>query len=269
VRIAVLMLIGDAGFPDVAQYGFHSQAGWIAFNAVACGLVLFSRRSAWLYRALPPLAEPHAAYNPTAVYLMPLLAILAAGAVTHALSSDFEYLYPLRAAAGLGMLVAYRRQLAALDWHWSWRGPVFGMIVFLLWIGCARYQLPVAGIPAKLAALPPSLRGVWIVSRVAGGTVIVPIAEELAYRGYLLRRLISADFEAVPYASVRWPAIAATTVVFGLAHGALWLPALAAGLVYGLLIMRRGQIGEAVIAHATSNALIAASVLGWNQWQLW
>jgi membrane protease YdiL (CAAX protease family) len=54
-----------------------------------------------------------------------------------------------------------------------------------------------------------------------------------------------------------------------LAHGALWLPAMAAGLVYGLLIMRRGQIGEAVIAHATSNALIAASVLGWNQWQLW
>jgi exosortase E/protease (VPEID-CTERM system) len=269
VRIAVLMLIGDAGFPDVAQYGFHSQAGWIAFNAVACGLVLFSRRSAWLYRALPPLAGPRAAYNPTAVYLMPLLAILAAGAVTHALSSDFEYLYPLRAAAGLGMLVAYRRRLAALDWHWSWRGPVFGMIVFLLWIGCARYQLQAAGIPVKLAALPPGLRGVWIVSRMAGGIVIVPIAEELAYRGYLLRRLINADFEAVPYASVRWPAVAATTIVFGLAHGALWLPAMAAGLVYGLLIMRRGQIGEAVIAHATSNALIAASVLGWNQWQLW
>jgi hypothetical protein len=87
--------------------------------------------------------------------------------------------------------------------------------------------------------------------------------------GYLMRRLINADFEAVPYASVRWPALAATSVVFGLAHGALWLPGIAAGVVYGLLIMRRGQIGEAVVAHATSNALIAASVLGWNQWQLW
>ncbi len=55
LRIAALMLIGDAGFPDVAVYGFHSQAGWIAFNAVACALVLFSRRSAWLNRAVTPL----------------------------------------------------------------------------------------------------------------------------------------------------------------------------------------------------------------------
>jgi exosortase E/protease (VPEID-CTERM system) len=269
VRIAVLMLIGDAGFPDVAQYGFHSQAGWIAFNAVACGLVLFSRKSAWLYRESPPSAASSATYNPTAAYLMPLLAILAAAAVTHALSSDFEYLYPLRAAAGLGMLLAYRQRLAALDWHWSWRGPVFGAMVFLLWIGVAHFQLTLAAIPSKLAALPPSLRSVWIISRLAGGVLIVPIAEELAYRGYLMRRLTNADFDAVRFQSVRWPALAATAILFGFAHGALWLPGIAAGVVFGLLIMRRGQIGEAVVAHATSNALIAASVLGWNQWQLW
>ena len=269
VRIATLMLIGDAGFPDVAQYGFHSQAGWIAFNAVACGLVLFSRRSAWLNRTAKPSAETPATHNPTAAYLMPMLAILAAGALSAALSSGFEYLYPLRVVLGLWMILRYRRQLAALDWHWTWRAPACGAGVFLIWIGFAHFEVPVAAIPAKLAALPPSLRGIWIVSRLAGGILIVPIAEELAYRGYLMRRLISAEFEAVPYASVRWPALAATAVVFGLAHGALWLPGTVAGLVYGLLIMRRGQIGEAVIAHATSNALIAVSVLGWNQWQLW
>jgi len=49
-RIGVLVLIGHAGFPDVAQYGFHSQAGWIAFIAVACALVFFSRRIRWFNR---------------------------------------------------------------------------------------------------------------------------------------------------------------------------------------------------------------------------
>jgi CAAX prenyl protease-like protein len=97
----------------------------------------------------------------------------------------------------------------------------------------------------------------------------VPIAEELAYRGYLMRRLQKPDFDALPFQSVRWPALAATAILFGLAHGALWLPGFAAGMVFGLLVVRRGQIGEAVIAHATSNALIAAGVLGWDQWQLW
>jgi exosortase E/protease (VPEID-CTERM system) len=269
VRLAALMLIGDAGFPDVALYGFHSQAGWIAFNAVACALVLFSRRSAWLNRTVTRSGVSPAAHNPTAAYLLPLLAILAAGAVTRALSSDFEFLYPLRVVAGLWMLLRYRRSLAGLDWGWSWRGPAFGIVVFLLWIGSAHLQLHAAGIPEKLAALPSALRGLWIVSRLAGGVLIVPIAEELAYRGYLMRRLTKPDFDAVPFQSVRWPALAATAILFGVAHGALWLPGMAAGVVFGLLVMRRGQIGEAVVAHATSNALIAAGVLGWNQWQLW
>ena len=269
LRIAGLMLIGDAGFPDVAVYGFHSQAGWIAFNAVACAVVLISRRSSWLNRAATPSATSAATHNPTAAYLMPLLAILAAAAVARALSSDFEFLYPLRVAAGVWMLVRYRRSFSALDWHWSWRGPAFGVLVFLLWIGCAHFQLAVAGIPEKLEALSPGLRTFWIFSRLAGGVLIVPIAEELAYRGYLMRRLSRADFEAVPFQSVRWPALAATAILFGLAHGALWLPGIAAGAVFGLLVARRGQIGEAVVAHATSNALIAVCVLGWNQWQLW
>jgi exosortase/archaeosortase family protein len=46
VRIAALVLIGNSGYPDVARYGFHSQAGWIAFNVAACGIALASRRIA-------------------------------------------------------------------------------------------------------------------------------------------------------------------------------------------------------------------------------
>ena len=34
-RIAALILIGDAGAERIALGGFHSQAGWIAFNLVA------------------------------------------------------------------------------------------------------------------------------------------------------------------------------------------------------------------------------------------
>ena len=79
LRITALILIGDAGYPDVAVYGFHSQAGWIAFIAVACGLVLLSRRSAWLTRTAVHPDNTAAMHNPTAAYLMPLLAILGVG----------------------------------------------------------------------------------------------------------------------------------------------------------------------------------------------
>jgi exosortase E/protease (VPEID-CTERM system) len=268
VRIAVLMLIGNAGHPEVAIYGFHSQAGWIAFNAVACGLVFLSRGSTWLNRRAEPAAAV-AGDNPTAAYLMPLLAILAAGAVSRAMSSDFEFLYPLRFVAALGVLAHYRRQLLALDWRWTWRGPALGAAVFALWLAAAHFVLPVSSMPGKLASLSHAQQDLWILIRLGAAVLTVPIAEELAYRGYLMRRLTHRDFDSVPFRSVRWPALAATAVIFGAAHGALWIPGIAAGLAFGWVLVRTGRMGEAVAAHAVANGLIGAAVLGFGQWQLW
>ena len=269
LRIAGLVLIGHAGFPAVAVYGFHSQAGWIAFNGVACGMVYLSRRSAWLNREASRASASAATHNPTAVYLVPLLAILAAGSLSHAMSGQFEAFYPLRLVAGLCALLFYRRRLMVLDWRWSWRGPAVGLAVFVLWLAGAYFLTQPGTMLQPLAAMSPALRGIWVLSRVAASVIVVPIAEELAYRGYLIRRMTGEDFESVPFQSVRWPALSATAIVFGLAHGAMWLPGIAAGLAYGLIVVRRGRIGEAVAAHATTNALIAVSVLQWGQWQLW
>jgi CAAX prenyl protease-like protein len=138
-----------------------------------------------------------------------------------------------------------------------------------VWIAAARALIPAAGMPGELAAMHPAARALWIGSRLAGSVVTVPIAEELAYRGYLLRRIGHSAFEEVPFQSVRWPALCATAVIFGLAHGALWLPGIVAGLAYGWVVIHRGRLGEAVTAHATTNGLVAAAVLGWQQWQLW
>ena len=100
-------------------------------------------------------------------------------------------------------------------------------------------------------------------------TVTVPIAEELAYRGYLLRRLVNADFQSVRFADVGWPALAVCAAAFGIMHGAMWLPAMLTGMAYGVIAIKTGRIGEAVVAHATTNAVLAAAVLLFGQWQLW
>jgi len=108
-----------------------------------------------------------------------------------------------------------------------------------------------------------------VLARIPASVLIVPIAEELAYRGYLLRRLVSRDFTAVSFeASGAWPLLA-SAVVFGAAHGTMWPPAAIAGLAYGLLVIRTGRIGEAVCAHAATNGLIAAAAVLGNRWELW
>jgi exosortase E/protease (VPEID-CTERM system) len=268
LRIALLVLIGDAGHPEIAIYGFHSQAGWIAFNCTAGAIVYFSHRSAWFSRTARATTRAGSA-NPTSAYLLPLLVVLAAGMVSHAASGKFETLYPLRLCAALLAIGYCWPTLRTLDWRCGWRGITAGSAVFALWLGAAHLLTPTAPMPAGLAALPAAGRNLWIISRALAGIVTVPIAEELAYRGYLMRRLHGADFESLPFSAVRLWALLVSSLAFGLAHGAWWLPAAAAGLVYGLLLRRTGRIGETVAAHATTNALIAVWVLVLQQWQLW
>jgi CAAX prenyl protease-like protein len=122
---------------------------------------------------------------------------------------------------------------------------------------------------AATAPLSRPWNTLWVLARILGSVVIVPIAEELAYRGYLLRRLVARDFAAVHFEGIGlWPLLV-SAAVFGAAHGAMWPPAVVAGLVYGMLVTRTGRIGEAVCAHVTTNGLIAAAVLFGNHWELW
>jgi len=271
LRIAALVLIGNAGHPAVAIYGFHSQAGWIAFNCAACAVAFASRSSRWLSRNAGRDAGRDAASattNATAAYLLPFLAILAAGMIARASSSGFETWYALRLVA-VAALALWWQPLAKLDWRFGWRGVAVGAAVFALWLGASRLILAQHGIPAPLAAMSGGARCAWIAARIVVGVLVAPIAEELAYRGYLMRRVLAEDFETVPFVSVGWIPLLVAAVAFGVLHGALWLPGIAAGVAYGLVLTRTGRMGEAVAAHATSNLLLAAWVLAAGQWQLW
>ena len=267
VRISLLVLLGHAGLEPIAIYGFHSQAGWIAFNCAAGFIVYASRKSPALNRNAQ--REAIGVENPTATYLVPFLAILAAGMLASALSSGFEALYPLRPlAAGLA-LYRYWPRLRRLQWRVTWRGPAAGIVVFVVWIIGARLQAGPETMPLELAAMPVALRVSWLAVRAITSATVVPLAEELAFRGFLMRRLVATDFQSVSYQSVGIGALLLSATVFGLSHGTMWLPGILAGLLYGAVTRRSGSLGEAVSAHATTNALIAALVLFDGRWQLW
>jgi CAAX prenyl protease-like protein len=80
---------------------------------------------------------------------------------------------------------------------------------------------------------------------------------------------MSADFESLSVRSFSFVALLVSSVVFGLLHGDRWLAGSVAGLLYAGAFLRRGKIGDAVIAHATTNALLAGLVLFSHRWYLW
>jgi exosortase E/protease (VPEID-CTERM system) len=273
-RIAALIAIGNAGAPRIAAGGFHSQAGWIAFNVGAIGIVVAARRVSWFHPPVIQTENPDGMArslerrtNYTAVFLVPFLLLLAAGMLSTAVSSDFDWLYPVRLFAAAGSLWYFRRNYLNLGWRCTWFGPVAGVVVFFVWILLDRS--PQLRMPGALAASPPAVEYVWISLRVLSAVAAVPLAEELAFRGFLFRRVIQENFQRVPLTTFTWPALVISSVLFGLVHGNRWGVATFAGAVYAAALVRRGRTMDAVVAHATTNALLAGYVLFFGQWQFW
>jgi exosortase E/protease (VPEID-CTERM system) len=264
-RIAALILIGNAGAPGLAVGGFHSQAGWIGFNMVAIGFCFAARQFAGT-REAESLRE-----NTTAPWLMPFLAILAAGTIARSATSGFEWLYPLRFFAAAFVLWIFRARYKSLDWHFGWESPVLGVGVFIFWIGLAHFVggHGSGGIGAGLAALSSPAKVAWVTFRAVAAITTVPVAEELAFRGFLIRRLIAADFEPLKPTAFTWFSLLLSSLAFGFMHGDRWIAGTLAGLIYAGAFLQRGRIGDAVVAHGTTNALLAAWVLLGGNWELW
>ena len=271
VRIASLILVGHYISPAIAQGGFHSQAGWIAFLTVAIGLCWWSSRvpglAARSSREVEIPAEDRPVAADPAPYLMPFLAILAASILTRAMSGSFEWLYPLRVVVCGWALWHFRKQYAEIRWRFGWPAVAAGFGVFVLWVWFDRSAT--AGMPAELSAVPVAGQWAWLALRIVGAAITVPVAEELAFRGFLLRRLVQADFTAVPWERWAWLPVLASSVAFGAMHGGRWIEGTIAGLVYAGVMARTGRLGEAAAAHGITNALLACWVLTTGQWQLW
>jgi len=271
IRIAALILLGNAGFEGVAAGGFHSQAGWIAFNVVALGICLTAREISWISTARPARIHRASAastqVNPSAAWVLPFVIVLAAGMASRALSAGFEWLYSIRFFAAVIALWAFRAKYKRLDWRFDWTAPAAGLLTFAMWIGLS-HSVP-ESMPQALAAAPSAAAFGWLAFRVLGAVVTVPIVEELAFRGFLLRRFISPDFEAVSFRRFSWLALVASSLAFGVLHGQRWMAGSLAGVLYALVVMRRGRLGNAIVAHATTNALLAIDVLAFHHWDLW
>ena len=98
--------------------------------------------------------------------------------------------------------------------------------------------------------------------------LVVPVMEELFWRSFLLRWLERRSFLEVSPARTGRFALLASSGVFALAHD-LWLAGFLAGLVYTLLYRRLGNLWYCVIAHATTNLLLAAWVVATRSWEYW
>jgi len=195
------------------------------------------------------------------------------------------WLYPVKTAAVLAALVYYWRQYEELHDKLCaslWEGVLAvgaGVVVYLAWVrmdwpwatlGQAAGYNPFqagAGAGALLAAL-----------RLFGAAVVVPIMEELFWRSFLTRFIItlfpedktnaSDEFTSIPLGMFTPISFVATVVLFGSEHS-LWLAGMMAGAVYNLLLYKTRRLWPCILAHGVTNLLLGVHVLVTHEWQWW
>jgi exosortase E/protease (VPEID-CTERM system) len=265
LRISILVLAGASGHEALALGTFHSKLGWILFAAIALTSIAVAERWPWLQRARAgaPAAPPR-----EAILLAPFLAALATALVTSMWTTGpLDPAYALRVLAAGGALAACRRELPSLRAPRPWPALLAGIAVGAAW--CALSRGEAAPLREALFALGPGPRSAWIAARLVGAIAMAPLVEELAFRGFLLGWLLPRGPAADRPGWLRaWPAVLVSSIAFGALHPSFWLGA-GAGVVFAAARLWRGRLGDAVLAHAAANGVLAAAVLLGGRFELW
>jgi uncharacterized protein len=190
-----------------------------------------------------------------------------------------EWLAPVRFMAVAATLAVFSRSVIPRRAAFPVGSMLLGAAVLAIWIGpeflwpgyrdFRPFHNAVTGVArSTLPAYLKSNAG-FIAVRVLESTILVPIIEELFWRGWLMRWAIRSDFESVPVGKYTAFSFWAVALLFASEHGPYWDVGLIAGVAYNWWCVRTRNLADCMLAHAVTNALLAVYVLRFDQWQYW
>lgn len=183
-------------------------------------------------------------------------------------------------------------------WAWKWYVPISidgQRFLSIVWgfgaglAGCVLWCLLLAPFIEQSGAggEPWSTQSFFL--RLFAATLLVPVFEEIAIRGYVLRLALQWDqgrrrkmaeplLEALDKSSLfdvkngDWtlPAILLSSLAFTLGHNPVeWVAAFAYSLLMSWLWIRRGDLLSCIVAHGTTNLALALFVFYTGKWGFW
>ena len=189
------------------------------------------------------------------------------------LVSPQYWIYPLQTVVCGAVLVRYWP-----IYRFSWPAkPIFtvavALLVLALWIGP---QELLGAAPRRVGFDPevfkdsPALYAATLIFRFLRLVVVVPLLEEIFWRGFLLRDLINPDFTKVPLGAFSPFSFLVVTALFGLAHfGPDFWPAILTGALFNLVAYRTRNLASCVLAHAVTNLTLGLYIVETKQWGFW
>ncbi len=170
-----------------------------------------------------------------------------------------------------------RRVLPASAPNWP-ASIALGLAVCLLWIapdslvaGWRNHALFQNSITGRVTtSIPPGeLTPLMLALRSLRAVLLVPVLEELFWRGWLPRWIQSSRVERIPLGEYTPLAFWATAVLFAAEHGPFWEVGLLTGIIYNLWMRRTRSLGDLVLTHAVTNLALSAFVIATGRWSFW
>ena len=189
------------------------------------------------------------------------------------LAKPAYWIYPLQSLACAVALVAFWK-----NYDFGARRPVplavgIGLGVFVLWVSPQLLfgQSPrLAGFDPSVFAAEPTLYAATIAARFLRLVLVVPLVEEIFWRGFLQRYLIDERFTTVPFGKYTPLSFWGVAVMFTLVHAMEdWPAALVTGAIYGWIAIRTKSLLACVVAHATTNLALGLYIMATRQWGFW
>jgi CAAX prenyl protease-like protein len=217
--------------------------------------------------------------NSTSAYLVPFAVFLALLAIQDYVPLPQRTEFALRLVIMTGVLWVFSRQVISFRVEKPIGTIAIGLAVFALWIapdllfpGYRSHWLFQNSITGKASGsvAPAGHNDVWLLLfRSVRAIIIVPIVEELFWRGWLMRWLINRDFWKVEFGAYLPSAFWITAALFASEHGPYWDVGLMAGVAYNWWIVRTKSLGDLILAHAITNACLCAYVIAAQKWEYW
>lgn len=178
----------------------------------------------------------------------------------------------------LASIVAFSRKILPTRAPY-WVGSVLlGVAVCALWVapdalvpGWRSHWLFTNSVTgAVTTSIPPGeLTPLMLALRFARAALLVPVLEELFWRGWLPRWLHDTRFERVPLGFYTAFTFWATAALFAAEHGPYWEVGLLCGVIYNWWMRRTRSLGDLILTHAVTNAALSVYVLVTRRWEFW
>ena len=175
------------------------------------------------------------------------------------------------------ILIFSRHLLPARAPHWA-SSIALGVAVCALWVapdalipGWREHSIFQNSITGRITTSikPSEWTPLMLVLRTARASLLVPVLEELFWRGWLPRWIQDTHFSKIPIGSYSLLAFWATAVLFAAEHGPFWEVGLLCGIIYNYWMLRTRSLGDLMLTHAATNLALSLYVIGTGRWMFW